>query len=431
MTGSSFGRRGFIGLIGAVGLGGALAGCSSSSSGSSTSAKLQVALWGDATRAGLYRKALGLFTNAHKGYTATLQFADLDPYLERLATESAAGDLPDVLWMRDTHIGRYGKAKALLDYSPYLNKTIHDSDLGKQAVPDGKINGGVYALPTHYVGQALIANPAELGKKGIQLADIKTWDNLSAAAKEVTRPGLYGMSDPSMDSTHRDLEAWIRQHGEELFTADGGPGFTADTIASYYSYLDALRKAKVIPAADVQAQADAAGSTGNLLTQGKVAIMPTSSNQLTQMQPLTKTPLAMTSLPAAADASKDWWFFPPILISASAKTKNPDAAAQLVDFFLNNVAAAKITRLSQGAPSSSKILDALLPSLDPTEKIFISQIRREQTYPSRPLPLRPEGASQLDTIILQASQQVAYGKKSISQAVADLMASAKKALPTT
>jgi len=431
MTSSTFTRRGFIGLVGAAGLAGAAAGCSNGSPGSG-SAALQVALWGNAKRADLYKQGLKLFMDAHAGTTATLQYADLNPYLERLATQSAAGSLPDVLWMRDTHIGRYGKAKVLLDYTPYLDKTIQAADLGKQAIPDGTIAGGIYALPTHFVGQALVGSGTALDKKGVKLTAIQTWDDLANAAKELTDPsnGLYGLTDTSLSpSTHRDVEAWIRQHGEEVFTPGGGPGFTADTLASYFSYFDQLRKAQAVPPPDVQTQAFSAGLTGDLVVTGKVALNPTSSNQLTQLQPATKIPLQMTSLPAAKDASPDWWFFPPILISASAKTKNPEIAAQLINFFLNDVDAAKITRLDEGAPSSSKILDALLPSLDPTEKIFVSQIRREQGYPSRPLPIRPQGASQLDMIISLAGQQVAYGKASVSQAVADLMASAQKALP--
>jgi len=433
MTSSTFTRRGFMGVVGAAGLAGALAGCSNGSSGSG-SAALQVAQWGDATRAGLYKQALKLFTDAHASTTATLQYADLNPYLERLATQSAAGNLPDVLWMRDTHIGRYGQAKVLLDYTPYLDKTILTADLGKQAVPDGKIGDGVYALPTHYVGQCVMGNGTALDKKGIKLTDIQTWDDLAKAAKELSDPsnGFYGLTDTSVSaSTHRDVEAWIRQHGEELFTPGGGPGFTADTLASYFSYFDQLRKAGALPPPDVETQADAGGGSTGLLVTGKAALAQESSNHLTSNQNLTKIPLEMTSLVAAKDASQDWWFFPPILISASFKTKNPEIVAQLINFFLNDVAAAKITGLNQGAPSSSKILDALLPSLNATDKIFVSQIRREQGYPSRPSPIRPQGASQLDTIISLAGQQIAYGKASISQAVADLMASAQKALPVS
>jgi len=424
-------RRTFIGIAGAAGLAAGVTACGGGGSNAEPDGPLKVALWGDATRAAMYRKAIALFTKAHQGDTANLQFADLDAYLERLATESAAGDLPDVLWMRDTHIGRYGKAKVLLDYGPYLDKTIHTADLGKQAIPNGKIGDGVYALPTHYVGQCVIGNKPALEDKGVKLADIKTWDDLAAAAKELggSAGTSYGLSDPTMASSHRDLEGWVRQHGEELFTPGGGPGFTADTVIAYYRWFDQLRKAKVLAPADVQVQANGAGSAGDLLAVGKSALQIQSSNQLTQEQAVTKIPLVMTSLPAAADASKDWWFFPPILISASAKTKNPETAAKLIDFFLNDINAAKITRLNQGAPSSSKILDALLPTLDKSEKAFVTQIRREQKNPSRPLPIRPEGASQLDKLIGQASQQIAYGKASIPKAVEQLMAAAKKALP--
>lgn len=434
MSRSTLSRRAFLGATAAAGVSFGLAACSGGAATSTNAPKsLTVAQWGDATRAALYEKATKLFTAAHNGSSAKLQYADLNPYLERLATQAAAHKLPDVLWMRDTHVGRYGSSHALLDLSPYLGKQIETKSLGAAAIPSGKIGNGVYALPTHYVGQAVLGDKEILDAKGVDPASFTHWDDLAAAASELADPskGFYGIGDPTVNVTHRHLEAWIRQSGEELFNKHGGPGFTAATLEAWYEFWDKLRKTKVLPSADREVQADSGGSPTDFLVTGKTALMLDSSNHLSSLQALSKSTLDMWSIPTVNNATKDWWFFPPILVSAAANTKNPQLAAELIGFYCNDVPAAKITLLNEGAPSSSIIRAALAPALSRTDKVFIDQISREQKNPSRPLPIRPNGASQLDTILTQTGEQIAYGRQSISAAVAALMTSAKQALPET
>jgi multiple sugar transport system substrate-binding protein len=390
-----------------------------------------VAQWGTAQRADLYKSALSLFQQDNPGVTANLQFADLASYLDRLTTQAASKSLPDVLWMRDERIGLYGSSGALLDLSPYLNKGIDTSKLSSAAVADGKVGNGVYALPSHYVGQAIIVSAPLMQAQGVNYEQqVKTWDDLAALARQFTDPNrkFWGMSDPTLGTTQRHLQAWIRQAGQELFTPEGDLGFTSDTLGTWLDFWDKLRKEGVIPPADVEVQSDAGGMATNMLVTNQAAIVPASSNGLTQVQRLTQTPLAMYSIPEVAGASKDWWFFPPILISIAANTKSPQLSASLVDFFVNSVPAGKITRVDQGAPSASAVRDALVPELAAPEAAFVQQISREMTYPARPLPVLPQASAAVITAQMETSQQVAYGRQTVPQAVDAFMATAKKAI---
>jgi multiple sugar transport system substrate-binding protein len=423
-------RRGLLAGLGLAGVG--LTACGGSSSGGGSGA-LQLAMWGDSTRAGLYEEAAALFTGANSGSSVTVQFADLDPYLERLVTQAAARELPDVLFMRDTHIGRYGSAKALLDLSPHLDTDggIDTGALGESAIANGQIGDGVFAVPTHFVGQALISNSAVLQAAGIDTAALTSWDDLAAAATELADPaaGRWGIGDTTVNTTHRHLEAWIRQAGEELFTEGGGPGFTADTVGEWFEYWVRLRTAGVVPPADVQIEADGGGNATNFLVTGASGLHLGSTNHLTSFQKLTDNPLQLSSIPQVPDATDDWWFFPPILLSVAANTGDEDLAVALVDFLVNDTDAAALTRLNQGAPSSAAVREALVPTLDPAETAFIEQISREQENPSRPLPIRPEGAEKLNTVLSRVGQEIAYGRQSVSDAVSSLMTQAAQALP--
>ena len=431
-------RAGVAGLV-ASGAGG-LAACAGFGVGSGATnagptrsggpATLHVAWWGNAARASLYRDALALFSKDHHGISTTSEYADLDPYLQRLSTQSAAGDLPDVFWMRDTHVGRYGAAGALLDLRRYVGNTIDVKDLGNTAVSDGTVGHGVYALPTHYVGQSIITDTVVFQRLGIKFPANPTWDQLGALATEISRSsgrGFWGCNDPTLGSTQRHFEAYVRQTGAELFDRKGKLGFDGAVLGDWLSYWQKLRSDGAIPPPATQLQSDTTPDQ-NLLVTGKAAFLWESSNHLTSWQALVKHQLDMYSLPTLPHASKTWWFFPPILISVSAKTKSAVDCAKLVDFFLNSKPAAKITGLNQGAPSSKAIRDNLRPTLSRTDKVFVDQITRETGYPHRPLPVRPSGADTVNAAVGRTSQQVAYGRQSISDAVKSFQSAAKSAL---
>src|SRR5579859_762625 len=426
-------RREFV-RLGAVGLALGAAACVPGSSTTSTAVKaVNVGPWGTAQRAELYKSALALFMQDNPGVTTDLQFADLASYNDRLTTQAASKSLPDVLWMRDDRIGIYGSSGALLDLSQYLGKGLDTSTLTDSGVADGRVGKGIFALPSHYVGQAVITNGPLLDQKGIDYTKVKTWDDLAALARELTDPAnkFWGVGDPTLGTTQRHLQAWIRQAGEELFSPDGSLGFTAETMGAWFNFWVKLRTDQVIPPADVQVQADNGGMATNPLVTNQTAIALASTNGLTQIQRLTKTPLQMYSVPEIAAATKDWWFFPPILLSVAANARNPQLSVALVDFFDNSVPAGKITRLDQGAPSSSVIRDTLVPELDPAESAFIKQISREMTYPARALPVLPAASAAVITAQIEAGQQIAYGRQSVSQAVDAFMSTAKKAVATT
>lgn len=435
-------RRTFLRRAGAASLiasgASALAACAgfggssgaSGGGGSGGPATLHVAWWGNASRAKLYRDALALFSKDHHGVGTTSEYADLDPYLQRLSTESAAGDLPDVFWMRDTHIGRYGASGALLDLRKHIGSTIQVKDLGNTAAADGTVGHGVYALPTHYVGQSVIVDTVVFDKLGIKFPGNPTWDDLGSLATEISRSmgqGFWGSNDPTLGSTQRHFEAYARQTGAELFDRNGKLGFDGGVFGDWLSYWQKLRSAGAIPPPATELQSDTTPDQ-NLLVLGKAGFLWESSNHLTSWQALVKHELSMYSLPTLARASRTWWFFPPILISVSAKTKSATDCAELIDFFLNSKPAAKITLLNQGAPSSKTIREYLRPSLSRTDKAFVDQITREMGYPRRPLPVRPSGADTVNAAIGRASQQVAYGRQSVSDAVKGFQAAAASAL---
>ena len=62
------------------------------------------------------------------------------------------------------------------------------------------------------------------------------------------------------------------------------------------------------------------------------------------------------------------------------------------------------------------------------EAAFVKQISREMSYPARPLPVLPQASAAVVTAQMEASQQVAFERHSVSQAVDTFMATARMAI---
>ena len=86
------------------------------------------------------------------------------------------------------------------------------------------------------------------------------------------------------------------------------------------------------------------------------------------------------------------WYKASMLWSASAKTKNPEAAIAWINWFANNPEAADIDLAERGIPPNAEVLAAVKPKLSPAQQVvakFISDIKTEVGhYPHRPTPWR-------------------------------------------
>lgn len=425
-------RRSFLGFgLGAAAAFG-VAGCSgfSPQGGSKPSGKLEVGIWGGADRAKLYQSAIDLYAKRNSEVQATLQFADSAPYFERLTTSAAAGNLPDVFWMTDTNIARYADAGALMDLSKHIGSSIKKDGIGDAGVDAGRNPKGVFGLPTHFNSQAILTDNDALAAKGVSFSQVKTWDDLAAAAKQMTNSaeGYYGLLDPTLGTNHRSFEAWVRQSGAELFTDEGKLGFDASILGDWFEYWAKMRKEGTIPSATTQTESDSAGWTSDLLVKSKAAIRVASASHLSVVKGLRQGNIGLNSYPVRNDASKDWWFFTPILVCVSAKTGNADAAADMVNFFINNKEAASHTQISMGTPAVPDVAKSLIPNLKEDQVLVVNQILREMENPRRRVPLKPEGSDKLNSALTRIGQEIAFEKTSVSNGASAVISDAAQYL---
>ena len=71
--------------------------------------------WGNDSRLKLTEEAVTAFEQANPGITVQVENSEFGSYWDKLATQTAANDAPDVIQMDESYIAAYGGRSALLD----------------------------------------------------------------------------------------------------------------------------------------------------------------------------------------------------------------------------------------------------------------------------------------------------------------------------
>src|SRR3954464_11374527 len=90
------------------------AGCGSGTGNSGGNVTITFAWWGSDSRATITRKAVDLFEQRNPGVKVQTTFAAYSAYWEKLATQTAGGNAPDVITMDTRYLSEYGSRRVLL-----------------------------------------------------------------------------------------------------------------------------------------------------------------------------------------------------------------------------------------------------------------------------------------------------------------------------
>jgi multiple sugar transport system substrate-binding protein len=423
-------RRDFLQVTGAGLAAAALAGCGSNS-GSGGSTTLQMTWWGSTDRHKRTQDALTAFHKRHSNIQVRTQFSGWDGYWEKLATQTAGGNPPDVIQMDISYIGEYARRGALRPLDDLVPKVLNLADFSPTVLAGGKLNNKLYGVNAGVNSMALVVNLTLLKQLGLDLPDhTMTWADFATLTKQIgakAPAGVFGAENGAYDAAA--LECWLRQRGKALFTPDGALGFNEADLTDWLTYWEDLRKARGVAPADVQA--GAAGDVQNSLVARKKAVADFAhSNQLGAYASVLKDEIALHMYPQGPAGSRPGQYLKPsMLFSVSAKSKHPREAATLVDALLTEPDIAAVLGSERGIPPSTSIRAALKPTATPVEQQtyeyidFVSD--KVGTLPD-PTPLG--GGEVTGKVLTYAVDQVAFGKATIPQSVSRFFDDANRAL---
>ena len=198
---------------------------------------LKFTWWGGQGRHEYTQKLLDKYTELHPNIKFEAIPSGWDGYFDKLATQAAAGAMPDIVQMDYLYISTYAKNDSVADLKPFIEDgTIDVTDVDEKLLSSGDINGKLAGIVAANSLLATGYNPEVLAEAGLEEPDKNwTWSDFIDMCKTVKdKTGKFGSAAGPVDDTNI-FNYWVRQHGYSLFSEDQKSlGFDDDQIIVDY-----------------------------------------------------------------------------------------------------------------------------------------------------------------------------------------------------
>jgi multiple sugar transport system substrate-binding protein len=380
-------------------------------------ATLNFAWWTNPVRSTYTSKIIGDYTTAHPAITVSQAPGQWATYWTKLSTQVAGQTEPDIIQMDQAYIAEYGGRGALLDMS-----TVGSIDLTplKSSLAAGTLNGKLYGIPTGNNAYGIAANKTLFEKAGVDVPDDKTWtwdDYLDICSKLVKGSG-GAFTGTTWQSSDQDLQIWLHQHGQELYTDKGKLGFSTGNVTSWFTIIKKLFDAGDAPTPDQFTNDVVASLQQTLFGTNKAALGWTWSNQITAYQQASGGDVVLLRPPSiAGSANKNGLYYKPSMYwSIGSQTKSAAQAGGLISYFLHSTSAAKLQLAERGVPVNAEVLKVVKPLLSSTDQLAVQYLENIKSEIKWVPPVPPKGTSTMASVIQRHTQDVVFGRATPSAA---------------
>jgi multiple sugar transport system substrate-binding protein len=388
---------------------------------SSGDVTLRMTWWGADARHELTQQAIDAFEKEHPTIDVVGEFGDWSGYWDKLATTTAGGSPADVMQMDQLYLASYADRGVLADLEtlPQLNT----SNLDASILDLGRAQGTLAAMPISTTAFTILVNQDVLDKLGLTLPDTEqwTWEELDAFAQAVTEASGGSVVGIAPWSNEYSLQLYARQHDESLFT-DGDVSISPKTLAGYFQQgLDWVKEGAAQPASQFAEQSAVSLDQSDFST-GKQAMTFTQVTQISAYSAATGgANLVPVKIPTEdANATPYSYLKPGQYWSVSAQSEHPAEAALLVDYLVNSTEAGAILGTERGIPANAQVRESLASGLAPDEQKAVDFVSSLENELGEAPEIVPNGASELDKIILRHMLEVLFERQT-PQAAADAL----------
>ena len=380
--------------------------------------------WGSTTRAKNTEAVAKAFEQENPNIKVNLQYSDWGGYWDKLATQIAGGEAPDIIQMDQLYLSTYASQGSLLDLSQ-VNGEIDLSKVDDTVVKTGQLDGVQYGVPYGLGAYGVFINHDLLDRLGVELPDTDTWtwDDYAEFAKKVSDRSNGEITGGALTITSFGLQLWANQHGVPLYR-DGKVAIPADSLAEFYQTQADWIANGASGTIDRWSENLTAGVEQGDLGTGKQATGIINAGRFTAYSNATGTKnVSLEPLPSDSKGKWNTYGYGPTW-TISSKTQRPKEAAKLINYLINTDKSAEIQGTDRGIPVNSDVRKGLAEKATETDKKMLQYIDRIQPTIGELPEIAPNGSGDIDKNLVRHMQDVAFGKadaKSAAQAFIDEM----------
>ncbi|WP_162606709.1 ABC transporter substrate-binding protein [Jiangella asiatica] len=381
---------------------------------------LRVSCFGNDQRIQRVETAIAAFEEANDGVEVQLECTGFANYFDKLATQFAARDAPDVVMLNSQVLGEYAERGALHE----LGDSVDTSKFSEVAAAEGTTADGRFGVAAGLNTMTVLANREIFDAAGVELPDDSTWtwDQYATLAATITGQGaenLYGSDAPNFGPA---FELWLRQQGSEMFTEDGELGFTASDVTDFFVYVQGLAQSGAIPPASIITEQQEALEQSGVATN-KDAMGWFWNSAIGAVSKASGADIVILRPPSATGSSADagLFFKPDSLWTISGDAEHKDHAEAFIDFMVNSTEAGLATLTSLGIPANSDVRAAIAAEVTGSDKVSLEYIDEisDELGPQR--PALPSGAGIVDTTFHRFAMEVLFDRLTPDAAAGQLV----------
>lgn len=391
---------------------------------------IRVAWWGNQERHDMTLEAIELFVE-ETGIQVQTEYTGWDGYWERLNTQAAGSNLPDIIQMDNSYLNEYDSNGLLIDLASYVNEgTIDLSDVDDVYQEINEVDDRILAISAGANALGLVYNAEMLEEFGYDLEPGFTYDDLyemNLSIKETMEAdGQEYFGYDFANAEYELLNNWVRQHDQTFYNEAGdGLGFNEEVLVDYFDWVQTMVVDYAAPSHDIMMSYIEGGNS--MVQEGTSAVQTAASNQLIGIQQGTDFELDVAILPSL-DGVHANYIRPSMSWSITEHANESDAAAQFIDFMTNNLEANEVLQAERGVPISSSVRDHLSEDLsDATRKTF-DYLELVSEYTTDADPIAPPGETEVRGAFSRVIESLKYEQVAPEEAAEQFMNEAENIL---
>ncbi|MEU1052888.1 extracellular solute-binding protein [Streptomyces sp. NPDC005876] len=424
--GGSVERRTILKAAGAslavAGLGATATACGSGSGSGDGTVTIRYSWWGAEDRAQRINKTIALFEKKYPKIKVKTDFQQYGDFWKKFNTQASGGNPPDVFQNAIGFLRKYDAKNVLLDLGEQVKAGNLRMDGFRAGLEKfGEVDGKLLGVPVGSNSMALVIDKPVYTRAGVKPEQGWTWDDFDAAMKRIRdRAGRAG--DSGMYGVMYLYDLYLRQNGKAFFTEDA-LGFTEADLTDWWTkaergvkdgvYADAKKVVQVKPKSAVSAEL-----AGSEFTWDNFTVRYTSEG---------KSEYGLAPIPTT-DGKKTGQYLGSLMLSASKRTRHPKEVAQFIDFMVHDPEVAKIMGYDRGVPATQAQFDAFEPQDEVNKAIAAYETSLVESGVLETITPHPSGADVCEAAFLRIAEEMALGKRSVSDAVKQFFTESKTAL---